>query len=256
LLIFVTMNKNANLKSLSVTLFMASIALAACSKTPAAPPCPGSFKELAKPGDETACTCAASNTRGSVWGVDTYTTDSALCAAAVHAGAIPASGGEIRVKSSPGCNSYQGSSRNGITSGSWGSFPGSYYFVGKGDGTCHEAAAAAAPPPPPPKPVASCPNTFKDISGANASTELTCECKAVTPATVWGTSVYTQDSSICSAAVHAGAVAPSGGQVSVKAAPGCAKYVGSAQNGVTTQSWGSFAGSFYFPTKADGRCST
>jgi hypothetical protein len=51
---------------------------------------------------ELVCRCSASDGSGTVWGTDYYTDDSRLCAAAVHAGAIPASGGIIGVQTRPG----------------------------------------------------------------------------------------------------------------------------------------------------------
>jgi hypothetical protein len=237
-------------------LLFLSLAVAACGKgtasTQPAPPCPSTFKDLKGATGETACACAATSPRGSVWGVDVYTQDSSLCAAAMHAGAIPAAGGEIKVKASAGCSTYQGAARNGITSGSWGNYPGSFYFVGKGDGRCGAVAAAAAPPA---QPVGDCPRTFQSIPGVGPTTELTCECKPVQGgSSVWGSSIYTQDSSICGAAVHAGVIASTGGVLAVKAAPGCRTYIGTAQNGITTGSWGSFAGSFFFPVKGAAEC--
>lgn len=242
-------------------LFTLTLALVGCksdgkkssssSSTPppaAAKACPSSFKDLPAGQAQTTCTCAPDSGHGSVWGVDTYTQDSSLCAAAVHAGAIPASGGEVTVKAAAGCPSYASAVRNGISSGSWGDFPGSFYFVGKGDGACHTQAAAA-----PPKP---CPATFKDIAGGNASIELTCSCTAPQPSSVWGNGIYTLDSSICVAAVHAGAIPAAGGTVTLKGAAGCPKYSGSTANGMTSQSWGSYDGSFYFPSKGDGHCAS
>ena len=69
---------------------------------------------------------------GSVWGTDIYTDDSALACAAVHAGVVLA--GEtkvVTVKIVAGQSSYQGSVRNGVTSSSYGTWPGSYSFFGK-----------------------------------------------------------------------------------------------------------------------------
>ena len=75
------------------------------------------------------CYCSSSaSTSGSVWGTDFYTDDSSLCSAAVHAGRITPSGGRIRAVVTNGLGSYTGSTRNGVTSFSWGSWPGSYYF--------------------------------------------------------------------------------------------------------------------------------
>ena len=69
---------------------------------------------------------------GSVWGTDIYTDDSALACAAVHAGVVLS--GEtkvVTVRILAGQTSYQGSVRNGVTSSSYGSWSGSYSFVGK-----------------------------------------------------------------------------------------------------------------------------
>jgi hypothetical protein len=86
--------------------------------------------------NEVACSCGANPQGGTVWGVGTYTSDSSICRAAVHAGAIPASGGTVTVKRAPGCQEYDGSDANGITTQSWGNHAGSFYFDGKGDGKC------------------------------------------------------------------------------------------------------------------------
>ncbi len=65
-----------------------------------------------------------------------------------------------------------------------------------------------------------------------------------TTGSVWGTDMYTTDSSICVAAVHAGVVKEKGGPVRVKLAPGQGAYSGSFRNGVTTSQWGSYQQSF------------
>jgi Ca2+-binding EF-hand superfamily protein len=71
------------------------------------------------------------------------------------------------------------------------------------------------------------------------------EVTGVSRGSVWGTDVYTADSSIAAAAVHAGVVEV--GQtrlVKVTLLPGAERYEGSVRNGVTTQSYGGFARSF------------
>lgn len=73
------------------------------------------------------CQCSAeSTTYGAVWGTDTYTADSRLCRAAMHAGVIGSNGGPMRARAVAGQASYAGSTRNGITSASWGSWPGAF----------------------------------------------------------------------------------------------------------------------------------
>ena len=54
---------------------------------------------------------------GSRWGTDVYTGDSALAAAAVHAGAVkPGETAVVRITVVRPLNHYQGSVRNGVTS--------------------------------------------------------------------------------------------------------------------------------------------
>ncbi|MBL8679359.1 MAG: hypothetical protein JNK05_09350 [Myxococcales bacterium] len=64
---------------------------------------------------------------------------------------------------------------------------------------------------------------------------------------VWGTTIYTDDSSICTAAVHAGLITlAGGGRVRVFLHPGRNGYVGSGDNDVLSRSYGWFPGSFAF----------
>ena len=62
---------------------------------------------------------------------------------------------------------------------------------------------------------------------------------------VWGTDVYTADSSITSAAVHAGVLEVGEKKlIKVTILPGQQTYEGSDRNGITSQAFGSFARSF------------
>jgi len=51
-----------------------------------------------------------------------------ICAAAVHAGLIPACGGNVTVEKAPGRESYPGSERNGIKSSECGKYDRSFKF--------------------------------------------------------------------------------------------------------------------------------
>ena len=63
----------------------------------------------------------------------------------------------------------------------------------------------------------------------------------------WGTDIYTDDSTITYAAVHAGAIAVGvTDYVYVKVLPGQSNYISSTQNGITSSSWGSWNGSYTF----------
>jgi hypothetical protein len=64
---------------------------------------------------------------------------------------------------------------------------------------------------------------------------------------VWGSDVYTSDSTLATAAVHAGVLAAGKtGTVKVRLLAGQASYGSSTRNGVTTQPYGPWSGSFEF----------
>jgi len=67
---------------------------------------------------------------GRVWGSGVYTTDSNICAAALHSGAIGAHGGYFTTETLQGQSSYNGSTAHGITSDNWGSYQSSFRVVG------------------------------------------------------------------------------------------------------------------------------
>ncbi len=62
---------------------------------------------------------------------------------------------------------------------------------------------------------------------------------------VWGSDVYTADSSICTAAVHAGLFTlEDGGEVTVEYRPGRQTYGSTERNGITTYNYSEFDRSF------------
>ena len=64
---------------------------------------------------------------------------------------------------------------------------------------------------------------------------------------VWGTMTYTDDSSVCTAAVNYGLITfEAGGTVTIEMRAGLASYTGSNRNGTTTESSGHSTGSFVF----------
>jgi hypothetical protein len=72
----------------------------------------------------------AGGTEYAIWGTDVYTDDSDIGTAAVHAGLITfAAGGTVTIEIADGQSSYTGSTRNGVTSGDWGEWYGSFIFV-------------------------------------------------------------------------------------------------------------------------------
>jgi hypothetical protein len=64
---------------------------------------------------------------GTVWGTDVYTGDSALAAAAVHAGAVKMGQyGVVRVTVVDPLASYRGTTRHGVTTQSYGPYQTAY----------------------------------------------------------------------------------------------------------------------------------
>ena len=83
-----------------------------------------------KVGDVFQMTITGSTTGGPVWGTDIYTHDSAIARAAVHAGVIGA--GETKavyIQLEPGISGYVESTRNGVTTASFGPWGTSYKFI-------------------------------------------------------------------------------------------------------------------------------
>jgi hypothetical protein len=61
---------------------------------------------------------------GQVWGTDIYTRDSVMGAAAVHAGLLkPGETAVLRFVIAPALASYQGTTRNGVTTSDYGAYP-------------------------------------------------------------------------------------------------------------------------------------
>lgn len=191
--------------------------------------CPERFT-LHKSEDPLTCECSTDAVRmGTVWGIGVYTADSSICRAAVHAGVITAAGGTVTIDSRPGRTSYEGRTRNGVTSKAYGKWPRSFAFAAQ------RASAGDE-----------CPLSFNRFRGSSAPVNCSCSANATGRGTVWGTGVYTDDSSICKAALHAGVIPASGGAVTAYAAPGRSNYSGSARNGVVSRDFGSFRGSLTF----------
>lgn len=67
-------------------------------------------------------------------------------------------------------------------------------------------------------------------------------------ATVWGDGVYTDDSSVCTAAVFEGLITvASGGRVVIQITGGRDAYAAATANGITTLAYAGWPGSFWFP---------
>jgi outer membrane protein OmpA-like peptidoglycan-associated protein len=193
-------------------------------------PCPDDMTPFAGSDERLTCTCPETSApRGAIWGTDTYTADSAVCAAALHAGAVTRRGGEVTLRMLPGRPRYPGTTRNGVQSIDYPAYGASYAFVG----------VTAGPQ--------ICPDTMASYAGTDETLACVCTGEAVARGTaVWGSGPYTGDSHVCRAARHAGVVPVTGGSVTVRMLPGEPRYAASARNGVQTTSFGDYRSSFRF----------
>src|SRR5207249_1473748 len=88
------------------------------------------------------------------------------------------------------------------------------------------------------------PGTLADFRGQSGKS-FVFEVTGKTDGTVYGSGVYTDDSVLAAAAVHAGILkAGQKGLVKVTILPGQAKYEGSSRNGVTSVNYMAWDGSF------------
>lgn len=205
----------------SISMLLVSAASALGSEA-----CPRDFDAGSAP---LTCQCSPEAARaGDVWGTLTYTADSRICRAALHAGAITPSGGEVTILPEQGRGAYTGSLRNGVQTSDYGNYSASFRFQG---------IDTSGPEP--------CPATLRHSQGVD---RLACVCEpaAMRSGEVWGSFVYTADSQICRAALHAGAVGPAGGAVTIIPEPGRPGYRGSNRNGVTSSAYDSYGASFRF----------
>ncbi|MBF2053751.1 MAG: hypothetical protein IGS03_09855 [Candidatus Sericytochromatia bacterium] len=192
---------------------------------------------------------------GTVWGSGVYTDDSHLPMAAVHAGLLaPGETGIVALQMLPGQSAYTGASYGGIQSRDYGPWSGSFRFVG----ALAESPlpSESAEPTPGASPAVSGPvldnpgnlTAYRDRVGQQLRIAL----RASTDGTVWGSGVYTDDSSLATAAVHAGLLQPGEqGIVTVEMLPGLGAYGSETRHGVTSRDYGLWQGSFRFVGPAE-----
>lgn len=167
----------------------------------------------------------------SLWGTGVYTDDSSVAAAAVHAGLLAVGQtGVIKVTVKPGQSSYQGSSSNGVNSANYGSWSGSY-TVSADDGGDN-----------PVLPDTWNLSSFRDVPGGVYQFTVT---GVSDSGSLWGSNAYSDDSSLAKAAVHAGVLSPGQtGTVRVVIVPAQTRFTSSVYNGITSSSYGQWAGAF------------
>jgi len=126
-----------------------------------------------------------------VWGTSTYSDDSGLETAAVHAGLLRVGqSGIVKVTPAAGLERYEGSIQNGVQSSAFGPQKGSFRFVSVS--VVRPARSSSL-------------SSYRDLVGQSITMPVV---GAASGDGVWGTDIYTDDSSPSAAAVHAGILAP------------------------------------------------
>ena len=179
------------------------------------------------------------STTGTIWGDGVYTDDSPVATVAVHAGVLrDGERGVVAVTIRPGRDRYPGGMRNGVASQAYGGFGGSYE-VKKTNVAAAGPRLDAAP-------------AFSSLRG-KAGEVLYISLTGSTAGVVWGSDVYTDDSALPAAAVHAGVLKDGeSGVVRITIAPADDVYTGSIRNGVETQNYGEWGGSFRIERVPEG----
>lgn len=180
------------------------------------------------------------NAYGNVWGTDIYTADSNVNTAAVHAGVLRhGETGKVRIEVLPGQDRYVGSTRNGVRSSDYGSYPLSFRFLPLSKTESFSPSGSEQiiyvlrelPPL----------NNLPWIAGISVYIEVT----GSTEGSVWGTDIYTHDSAVPAAAVHAGLLQPGQkGIVQLIMMEGQNTYKGSLRNGINSRDYGSWGKSY------------
>lgn len=168
-------------------------------------------------------------TDGRVHGTNIYRDDSDLATAAVHAGFLHV--GEVKnitLRIISGRLSYAATTQNGVTSLSYGPWSRSYLFL-------NTTTAADMVPV-----------SLADYAGKIGG--VVCYPLVGTlDGRLYGTSVYTDDSDLATAAVHAGVLRVGETKnITIRIIGGQSSYVASTQNGVTSLSFGSWSRSYLF----------
>lgn len=174
---------------------------------------------------------------GSAWGSGPYTDDSRLAKAAVHAGAVALGEyGVVEVTITGANESYAGSERNGIATSDYGAWPGSYEVRAVARGLVFADSS--------PLSVRRDPGNLTGLRN-DSQKRFWFRVTGASEGALWGTDVYTDDSSLDVACVHAGILrAGETGVIEVVILDGRESYEGSTQNGVTSSSYGSWSHSY------------
>jgi len=197
--------------------------------------------------------CPAEGSAKPIYGSDVYTDDSSICTAAVHVGVISVeSGGLVKIEIRPGRSTYGSTTRHGIKSINFGEYGRSFIVLSSDavrDNSNREGRISN--------------RADSDDNGDNDITPIDWDTSAAgfqgekgktfmfrCPAdgsakTIYGSDIYTDDSSICTAAVHVGAIGlKRGGVVRIEIGAGRSTYGSTTRHGIKSNTFGEYGRSF------------
>jgi len=171
----------------------------------------------------------------------------------VHVGLISLEhGGVVTIEIRPGRSTYGSTTRHGIKSTSWGEYARSFVILSS-DVSRYSSNKEGRSGSRPDRNE----NGDSDVTPINWDTSAAgfqgekgrtyaFRCPGEGSAnTIYGSDTYTDDSSICTAAVHVGLITlERGGLVTIEIRPGRSTYGSTTRYGIKSTSWGEYARSF------------
>lgn len=174
--------------------------------------------------------CPPGGTASVIYGLGMYAINSSVCTAAVHWGLFTIEdGGSATIEILQAIDHYPSVSANGLLSLDAEAGAASFMFV---------------PENAPSGPWSGTAVVYRGEIGQKHDYDCP---PGGSASPIWGTGLYTDDSSVCTAAVHAGLITfEQGGIVTIKIRPGREDYRGTVQNHVVSGNWAISSGSYVF----------
>ncbi|KAJ7986120.1 hypothetical protein DPEC_G00347500 [Dallia pectoralis] len=172
------------------------------------------------------CPANCQNKKGKVWGTLYYDVQSSICRAAIHYGVIDNGGGLVDTTRKEKLPFFVRATKNGVESFSKYKAGNAFVVdsVKRQSVDCYTTVAEICPFQ---KPSSNCPRV---------QCPANCQNEPSYWSPVVGNVVYTDSSSICRAAIHAGVVKAGGGDVDVLPLDKKNRYVGVLKNGIQSES--------------------
>jgi hypothetical protein len=192
------------------------------------------FKGDIKIGDKIRIKCPSDCKKGLIYGTIIYSFDSLACLASIHSGVVKANqGGMMLLKALPGMTFYQGTLQYGLQSTSIDKSDYSFQVEEAPPVITIDCKISASTP------------QFAGTLGMKFLVRCPENCSK-TAHYVFGSNLYSGDSSICQAAIHAGALNDRGGEVQFMIEPGEKLYFRKRAFGIESKERDSYVKSIRF----------